>query len=289
MRHHFQNEDWTRCGGRDVAACAPGRIKRRGNVHESLVLDVLHQRFEEVTEESNELKDLFSGSFTSCIDWWRPSESVDIAPARKALAFAPSVSLMTELHCQLYKTSLRTKTAIVRHGKPHVPPYDPSEPRNPIERYRTRLGDKRTGNHTMALTIPTSRLNATMCKSVAQFSKDSVRFDSYLLCTFRRADCGCPRADTLRSAPCDCGGNCWDALGCAFNMHGAPAFGCKDRNHLTADTVEHNSHSGTCFCNTRTSVVQSMNRTCGDSTVSVQFEIRALVSATQLVRRRFNQ
>ena len=32
--------------------------------------------------------------------------------------------------------------------------------------YRTRLGDKRTGNHTMGLTIPIFRLTA---KSVAQF------------------------------------------------------------------------------------------------------------------------
>ena len=128
--------------------------------------------------------------------------------------------------------------------------------------------DKRTGNHTMVLTIPNSRLTATMCKSVAQFSKDLVRIDSYLLCTFRWVDCGCPRADTLRSAPCDCGGNCWDALGCAFHMHGAPEFGCKGGNNLTADTVEQNSRSGICFCNTTgTSVVQSMSHTSGDSTV----------------------
>ena len=46
--------------------------------------------------------------------------------------------------------------------------------------YRTRLGDKRNGNHTMALTIPTPRLTATMNKSVAQFSKDprAIRYPS---------------------------------------------------------------------------------------------------------------
>ena len=162
-----------------------------------------------------------------------------------------------------------------------------------------------------------------MCESVAQFSTDPVRLDSYLLCTFRRADCGCPRADTLRSAPC--GGNCWDALGCACNMHGAPASGCKGGNNLTDDTVEQNSHSSTrLFYTIGASVVQSTHRnvqgfhrfflyktetqahvaafkiwyvgeiqsmkgTCGESTVPVQSEIRALVFATQLVRRWFNQ
>ena len=191
--------------------------------------------------------------------WRRPSEDVDKAPARKALAFAPSVSLMTELHFQLYKTSLWTKTAIVRHGKPHFAPSYPSEPQNSgwpavvassseIERALPHTARRQTNWETYhGLTIPTSRLTATMCESIAHFSKDSARFDSYLLCTFRPADCGCPRADTPRSAPCECGGNCWDALG-------------KGGSNLTSDTVEQNSHSGTCFCNTtRTSVVQSMN------------------------------
>ena len=60
---------------------------------------------------------------------------------------------MTELNFQLYETSLRAKTAIVRHGKPHFAPSYPSEPqnsgwpvvltsssfdgRNPSERYHT--------------------------------------------------------------------------------------------------------------------------------------------------------